>query len=254
MAFFLYICCMYANIVKVYEAVRELANKDQRGFVTPSSFNKFAHQAQVNLFNKMFNEFEQARASVRRSVSAKGNKSRIKRLEEDLSFYSVSENLDKDSTAAAFKKNDLTYNFARLISLSSSGDVLFGDSTRTPIDVVYDEEKIERILRSDLNKPTESDPVALVSNHIEVFPESIVKIYVRYYRQPGARDNNGDFVDNLPSLSTALADQTTANHFDMPEHYEPELAVEISKMIGLHLRDADMYNYSSKEEIPKPSK
>ena len=254
MAFFLYICCMYANIVKVYEAVRELANKDQRGFVTPQSFNKFAHQAQVNLFNNMFGEFEQARASVRRGISAKGNKSRIKRLEEDLSFYSTAETLPKDSTVSAFKKSDLTYNFARLISISSSGSVLFGSSTRTPVDIVYDEEKIERILRSDLNTPTESDPVALVSNHIEVFPETIKKIYVRYYRQPGARDVNGKIVDTVPSLSTTLTNQNTANHFDMPEHYEPELAIEIAKMIGLHLRDADMYNYSSKEEIPKPSK
>lgn len=245
---------MYANIVKVYEAVRELANKDQRGFVTPQSFNKFAHQAQVNLFNNMFNEFEQARASVRRGISAKGNKSRIKRLEEDLSFYSYAETLPKDATVSAFKKNELTYNFARLISISSSGTTLFGGSTRIPVDVVYDEEKIERILRSDLNTPTASNPVALVSNHIEVFPDTIKKIYVRYYRQPGARDVNGDVVDNLPALATTLDDQTTARHFDMPEHYEPDLAIEIAKMIGLHLRDADMYNYSSKEEIPKPSK
>ena len=86
---------MYANIIKVYEAVRELANKDQRGFVTPASFNKFAHQAQLTLFNKMFNEFEQARASTRRGISAKGDKSRTKRLEEDLSFYSTSETWDK---------------------------------------------------------------------------------------------------------------------------------------------------------------
>ena len=251
----MYICCMYANIVKVYEAVRELANKDQRGFVTPASFNKFAHQAQLNLFNNMFGEFEQARASTKRGISAKGNKSRIKRLEEDLSFYSTSETWTKDSTASAFKKNDLTYNLSRIIALNTKGAVLFGASTRTPIDIVYDEEKIDRILRSDLNLPTEDAPVALVSNHIEVFPETIQKIHVRYYRQPGSRDYAGEFVDNLPYLNTAdLTDQTNARHFDMPEHYEPELTIEIAKMIGLHLRDADMYNYSSKEEIPKPSK
>jgi len=127
---------MYANITKVYEAVRELANKDQRGFVTPASFNKFAHQAQLTLFNKMFNEFEQARASTRRGISAKGNKSRVKRLEEDLSYYSTSETWTKDSGASAFKKNDLDYNLARIISLSSNGAVLFGRSTRHPISIV----------------------------------------------------------------------------------------------------------------------
>jgi len=94
----------------------------------------------------------------------------------------------------------------------------------------------------------------LVSDHVEVFPETIQKIHVRYYRQPGSRNQAGDFVDNLPALATDLTNQTTARHFDMPEHYEPELAIEIAKMIGLHLRDADIYNFSVKEEVPKPTK
>jgi len=245
---------MYADIVKVYEAVRELANKDQRGFVTPASFNKFAHQAQLNLFNKMFSEFEQARASTKRGISSKGNKSRIKRLEEDLSFYSHSDTITKNSTDKAFRKRDLDHDMARLISIASSGAVLFGRSTRIPVDIVYDEEKIDRILMSDLNVPTESAPVALVSDNIEVFPETIQKIFVRYYRVPRGRSFSGEFSDNVPNLSTTLTNQNNAVHFDMPEHYENELTIEIAKMIGLHLRDADMYNYSSKEEVPKPSK
>jgi len=245
---------MYANIVKVYEAVRELANKDQRGFVTPASFNKFAHQAQLNLFNKMFNEFEQARASSRRGINAKGDKSRTKRLQEDLSFYSVSKDLDKQAGEAFFRKYGLDPDVSRIISISTSGGSLLGNSTRIPIDIVYDEEKIERILISDLNKPTEADPVALVSDNIEVFPESISKIFVRYYRVPRGRTNAGVFSDFVPSLAATLTDQNTAVHFDMPEHYESELALEIAKMIGLHLRDADMYNFSSKEEVPKPAK
>ena len=245
---------MYANIVKVYEAVRELANKDQRGFVTPASFNKFAHQAQLNLFNKMFNEFEQARASSRRAINAKGDKSRTKRLQEDLSFYSVSKDLDKPDGVTHFRKYELDPDVSRIISISTSGGSLLGNSTRIPIDIVYDEEKIERILISDLNKPTEADPVALVSDNIEVFPESINKIFVRYYRVPRGRTNAGVFSDFVPSLAATLTDQNTAVHFDMPEHYESELALEIAKMIGLHLRDADMYNFSSKEEVPKLAK
>jgi len=245
---------MYANIVKVYEAVRELANKDQRGFVTPASFNKFAHQAQLNLFNNMFAEFEQARASSRRGINAKGDKSRTKRVQEDLSFYSHSYTLEKNASAEAFRKFDLDHDLARIISISTSGSSLLGNTTRIPIDIVYDEEKIERILISDLNKPTEAEPVALVSDNIEVFPESIQKIFVRYYRVPRGRSESGQFSDFVPSLAVDLTDQSGAVHFDMPEHYENELALEIAKMIGLHLRDADMYNFSSKEEVPKPTK
>ena len=245
---------MYANIVKVYEAVRELANKDQRGFVTPASFNKFAHQAQLNLFNKMFSEFEQARASSRRGINAKGDKSRTKRLQEDLSFYSVTDDLEKQTGESFFRKYGLDPDVSRIISISTSGGSLLGNSTRIPIDIVYDEEKIERILISDLNKPTEAEPVALVSDNIEVFPESINKIFVRYYRVPRGRTDGVVFSNNVPSLSSTLNNQSLAVHFDMPEHYENELSLEIAKMIGLHLRDADIYNFSAKEEVPKPAK
>ena len=186
--------------------------------------------------------------------NAKGDKSRTKRLQEDLSFYSVSKDLDKQAGEAFFRKYGLDPDVSRIISISTSGGSLLGNSTRIPIDIVYDEEKIERILISDLNKPTEADPVALVSDNIEVFPESINKIFVRYYRVPRGRTNAGVFSDFVPSLAATLTDQNTAVHFDMPEHYESELALEIAKMIGLHLRDADMYNFSSKEEVPKQNK
>ena len=44
------------NIVDVYNAVRDLCNKDQRGFVTPEVFSTFAGIAQQNIFNEMFQE------------------------------------------------------------------------------------------------------------------------------------------------------------------------------------------------------
>ena len=120
---------------------------------------------------------------------------------------------------------------------------------------MYDEEKIDRILRSDLNQTYRIrtrgpgvQPRRGVPRNNPKDPRQILQT------ARGSRDHNGDFVDNLPAMGTTLTEQADARHFDMPEHYEPELAIEIAKMIGLHLRDADMYNFSVKEEVPKPTK
>ena len=49
---------MGASVVTVYEAVRDLANKDQQGFVTDTEFNSFARLAQLNIFNGLFDELK----------------------------------------------------------------------------------------------------------------------------------------------------------------------------------------------------
>ena len=41
-----------ASVREVYNALNDLANKDQRGFVTPTEFNSFAPIAQQNIFNR----------------------------------------------------------------------------------------------------------------------------------------------------------------------------------------------------------
>ena len=37
------------SVIEVFNAVRDLANKDQKGFVAPSVFNSFAEVAQQNV-------------------------------------------------------------------------------------------------------------------------------------------------------------------------------------------------------------
>jgi hypothetical protein len=53
-----------ASVNRVYSALKDLVNKDQRGFVTPAVFNNFAQVAQMNLFNKMFSDAHSTSAYV----------------------------------------------------------------------------------------------------------------------------------------------------------------------------------------------
>lgn len=244
---------MFANIVNVYNAVKELANKDQRGFVTPQTFNRFAQQAQLNVYNNLFRELEEYKRSSRQNINAGRDKSRRKQIQEDLAYFSKKAVLSK--TNGVFDKTIID-DLSRIISISTNGGVLMGNMTRTVIDICYDEDKIERILSSDLSAPSESHPVALISNDIEVFPSSINKILVRYYKIPQSRDANG-----APNVSAPTLDVINPNpsfvdsyHFELPEHYEAELTLEIAKMIGVNLRDADIVQYSSSEQQPKLNK
>ena len=82
---FLYICVMAygADISVVYNTLKDLANKDQQGFISPTEFNRFANIAQLNIFNGLFDELKDAKKLSRSGFNPMRDKSRIKRIEED---------------------------------------------------------------------------------------------------------------------------------------------------------------------------
>jgi len=43
---------MAVNINRVYQRVLAIANKEQRGYVTPQEFNVFANHAQMDIFEQ----------------------------------------------------------------------------------------------------------------------------------------------------------------------------------------------------------
>ena len=76
-----------ASVREVYNALKDIANKDERGFVTPTEFNSFAPIAQANIFNQLFSQISGAENLRRRGVDPGRDKSLIKQIKEDLSVF-----------------------------------------------------------------------------------------------------------------------------------------------------------------------
>lgn len=261
------------SVIKVYEAVRDLCNKDQKGFVSPSVFNRFASLAQDNIFNEMFNELKLA-SKLRQSGSDAGrDKSAYKMIEEDLSHYlgravlnvageEPDEVVGYDEASSEFIYSPVEEvaifpvpSFVhRIVSMSVN-------DTNTSVEIIYDAEKSKRVLNSNLSAPTEEFPVALVvDRNIEIFPQTISSdIDLLYYRKPASFSPSGvlDLGDS-PSYSSlsisdgfVIADQDNCYDFDLPSHYFPEVVAEIARMIGVRLRDDVISQYGVAETTNK---
>ena len=236
---------MGASVVAVYEAVRDLANKDQQGFVSDNEFNSFARLAQLNIFNGLFDELKDSKRLSRSGFNPNRDKDRRKRVLEDLSAFSTTDTVTKSS--GVFSMTDASgADMARIISISTAGSILLDQSTTKPIEICYDEEKIERILISTISAPTEDFPVALVSDDIHVFPTTINKIKVRYYRYPMGRSSTGA-TSTTPVTYTTGASSPTLIDFELPEHYTSDLVYEIARMIGINLRDNSVSQFAGEE-------
>ena len=247
---------MPASVKVVYETLKDLVNKDQQGFVTPDEFNRFAQVAQLRIFNRLFDTLKDGSRLERAGFGQGRDKSKFKQINEDLAVFAKTKK-DLSKTNGVFVRPD---DFSRLISVSTHGGSLLGRTTRTPIQICYDEEKIERILSSTLNAPTASYPVALVSGDIEVFPESISKIQVRYYKIPQSFLTDGTTRSaSPPTYGTAVGstidsfDASASRDFELPEHYTMDLVREIGSLAGLNLRDQEVQVYQEKEQLERKS-
>jgi|TARA_R100000479_G_C6391208_1_gene205226 hypothetical protein len=245
-----------ASVNVVYNTLKDLANKEQKGFVTPSVFNNFAAIAQVNVFKDIYASSSKGLVDRVRRIDPSRNFSKVNNVKEDLSVFSKTATITKSNGVFA-KPDDLIY----LIGLTTNGSVLLGQSTRTNIEIVYDESKIDHILKSDLSAPSDSHPIALVSSDIEVFPSSVNKIRVSYYKYPqGVVPNTGAKSVSLPnyafntSSGVHVFDAANSIDFELPDHYVPELVVELAKLIGINLRDKDVFGYGQAEELQKKTK
>jgi hypothetical protein len=233
-----------ASVNRVYSTLKDLANKDQRGFITPAVFNNFSGIAQMNIFNNLFESTVLAKRLRNAALDAKQDKGKMKQVEEDLAVFSKSATVSLTVGVGA-KPSDL----ARVISINTTA------SPSVAVPVVYDEVNWENVLRSTLSAPTAAFPAALLTNQIEVAPTSIASVKLRYYKQPeGLNPSTGARTASQPRFGyTVVAGKevySAANSvdFELPEHYFADIVVEIAKMIGVNLRDTDVYNYATSEQ------
>ena len=253
------------NIIDVYNAVRDLCNKDQRGFVTPEVFSTFAGIAQQNIFNEMFQELLVANRARKQGIDPARDKSLYKNVEEDLSYFITSRDLSDDiednyyedvdgniinpanEGASVFSKpSDL----ARIISINRT-------NSNTQVAIVYNPELKQRILGSYLSSPSGSYPVAFIEeNNIVIHPNAVNSVTLRYYRQPASRQigvgvdlsSTPVYVEMVAGADIIVPDPINSRHFELPGHYKNEVIMEIAKMIGIRLRDNYLSGFAIAEE------
>ena len=251
------------SVLQVYTALRDLANKEQKGFITPQVFNSFAALAQVNIYNELFAELVDAKRISRQNFDPGRDKSIRKQKEEDLSLFIRKKRSNQD----VFYEGGLLEkpsDFSKLISIST-GNALTASyaassgKALTTCEIVYDPEKIARIIGSNLSYPTEDFPVAFVSPiDIEIFPQSVSFVTITYYAKPTSFDSNGEIsldppfydfnVVNYTGESLELFNAANSRNFMLPSHCLNEVVMEMAKLIGIRLRDQQVSVFSTQEE------
>lgn len=248
------------SVIQVYNTVRDIANKDQKGFITPEMFNSLLPAVQSNIFTKIYEGAVQSQALKRAGADLGGEDSVYLKSKNFLSEYIV-------QSQAAESKRSLNYDDSLAIKKPLNCNRIISVMTEDSlsVDLVYNNEKMSRIVNSNLSQPTDDFPVGLVSNDIEIFPSTVSDVfYITYYRNPTSRLEvsnralDGGTIDlrrqpfySVSGISSELTvpNPNNCRAFDLPYEFYGEVVSEICKMIGVSLRDSFLTQYGAAPQV-----
>ena len=220
------------NIDTVYQTVQALANKEQRGYITPQEYNLFANQAQQDIFEQYLYDLEAFRE--RRPMQHQLGDSVSMLMNKLKNFYSIS--------PVAFG--------TALPTTGNIGRIFLGQGTtnRRTLKKI-DPDTIQDLLQSPFHQKGFTDAV---------------------YYDDGSRtimvwDGTGqitsgvscEVISGRPPLAywgytvvneKPLYDPTTTSHFQLEAGEQTDLVAKILKLAGVSIEDEQLYAAAQGEE------
>ena len=227
------------NIDTVYQRVLALANKEQRGYITPQEFNLFANQVQMDMFEQYFYDLNQF-------MRLPGNDTEyadvVSIIEEKIQIF--------DEVAGA---NDVqTWQTAGPpTNLIIPDDVyrIHRVETNNIECEILNTKDFNRVKFSPLTMPSESRPICNIRNNIlrinngeEVDPAD-TDVGVFFIRIPN-RVSWGYMVVN----EKALYNENTSVNFELHRSEETDIVLKILALAGISIKDPSVYQAASTED------
>ncbi len=255
---------MAINVNTVYTTVLSILNKEQRGYLTPDEFNKVATQAQLNIFENIFEDLNQQLRTTQNNFDYSNRKVNLDDVISTFKCFGVLQGgsggeftlpiVDSNTGTTIVYNDSPAFNEFAFYRL---GTITYEGSTK-PIQI----ERLQRnpfynIDRSDLTAPSENYPVYLYEN-LEVFVKPITitaDVRTTFIRKPkdvvwgyGVGTLGQYTWDGTPSFSlTPVIPSTGSVNFEISSNQQTEVILEILKLSGVIIRDPQIVQAASQE-------
>lgn len=237
---------MAVSIDRVYQKVLALANKEQRGYITPQEFNLFADLAQMEIFEQYFYDTNQFK---RRPGNDSEYHDMVGLIDEKLNVFRGVSNIESGSSSSGF------YKIGSVISMKPSGVYSWVDS------VIVEEVKLEDFIGSQQSPLTRSSyqrpTYYLAGGEFRFSPpvdENGVAIAYRvdYIRKP-AKPNwtytitDGNAIFN-PGAEVDGVNTVGFQNFELHPSEENSLVFKILALAGVTIKDLQLAQLAAGKE------
>jgi hypothetical protein len=229
---------MAVSIDRVYQKVLALANKEQRGYITPQEFNLFADHAQMEIFEQYFYDLNQFKRAPGSEIKLADLGDMI--LEKLNGFISSGvssvHNFDSVTALPDFYRIESIY-------LSNPNGLVSGviSVEQTTVESVVEAQS------SPLTRPTSERPLYRFGENSTLFfypyPNPIGD-YKLYYTKKPKTPNWGYVI----SGENALFNPNSSIDFELHSSEENKLVIKILALAGVAIKDVQLAQVAAGKE------
>ena len=218
------------NVDTVYQRVLALANKEQRGYVTPLEFNLLANQVQLDIFEQYFYDINQfAQIS---DIGAEYSDA-VDTLEEKISIFETSGSIVNGSILPS--------------NLYKIGTVIFNGNEVQQIE----QKKFLYVNSSPLAAPTNDRPIYTRNgNLITVYGDggNVITsgVTCNFVKQP----NSVTWGYNVVA-DKALYNAGTSTNFELHNSEETKLVIKLLELAGIVINKPGLISVAAQKEASK---
>ena len=247
---------MAVSINNVYQKVLAIANKEQRGYITPQEFNLFADQAQKEIFEQYFYDLEQRQRAVGNEFDYADI---VTNIEEKISIFEVADSAV--STIDNFGNINVSTSVPVNRPLHMLGHVkiqytnLYGGKMCTVEQMQMKE--LEKYGNSPLGIWTKRRPIYVkysapddpVRIQIYPHPQGDAIIWINYIRKP--KKPNWTYIISSGSGGALFNPDPVAGWQDFELHGSEEtaLVIKILQLAGIAIKDFGLAQATGQKEV-----
>lgn len=240
-------------INSVRNTVLSVLNKNNYGYISPSDFNLFAKQAQMEIFEEFFSEYNKIINMENARMSGTDYANLRKALEEAVETFIVTSTLTQVTPASNrfFLPSVSTTGFDyfminKILCYDASGPtrVFKGEAEKVT------HSKITMLVNSNLTAPTELYPAyTQEGSSLTVYPATINlpnEVEANYFRYP--KDPKWTYVTLANGEPVFNQSQLDYQDFEVPIEDEIKLVSKILQYAGMSIREIEAVQFGGNEE------
>jgi len=230
---------MAISVNKVYRVVLSILNKEQRGYLTPDQFNRLGRQAQLDLFEKSFYDYN--RQLTKRNIQGVNSE-----------YGDIADNIEEKIDLFAKSATLTLANNATTVSAPAD---LYRTIQIVKSDRLTEIEKVKKseytyLSASNLTTPTDSFPVYYFDNDVfNIFPQTIVNPVIDYIRTPVEPKWDYSVSSGQYIFKEVGVGDSTSKDFELHESDETDLVVKILALAGVIIKDPTVVQVAQQQEV-----
>ena len=245
---------MAVNVNTVYQTVLALANKEQRGYITPQEFNLFAKQAQMQIYEQYFYDLNQFKRVPGNSTEFSNMTDLIEQKLNRRFLRSV----ESDNSSVVGIPDGFSEVFHRLSDVIVSYKHVYNRPAKTYKVDIMPKEKVDLIASSGpLTRPSFTRPIGyLYRNQVYILPFKNIdttfnpgthsKVFVSYYIQPKPPRWTYITAGTKAIFNASAGD---LQHFELHASEEYDLILKILQMAGISIKEFALTQASGQAEV-----